>query len=78
MKFLTRLIGLALVAFGTFATFVACNGSYFRQDVFLMGAGSFAVGLFLNYCGGRKQCPSCAESIKVDAKKCKFCGFEFN
>ena len=27
---------------------------------------------------GMKDCPDCAESVKVAARKCRFCGHEFN
>jgi hypothetical protein len=32
-------------------------------------------GLFI--AGLTKKCPECAESVKMDARKCRFCGFRF-
>lgn len=38
----------------------------------------FVAGIFLLLSGkaGRK-CPKCAEMVKMEAKKCKHCGYEF-
>ena len=27
--------------------------------------------------GGMRKCPDCAELVKAEARKCRFCGYEF-
>jgi len=46
--------------------------------MFLLGIVSLVVGMALDRTASRKQCPNCAESVKIKALTCRYCGHKFS
>ena len=54
----------------------------FLLSILLSPLLAFIISLFLqpgslNIFGGIKKCPRCAESVKKEARICRYCGYEF-
>ncbi len=49
----------------------------FMYMLIVKPAGTLTVTYELREKEDEKQCPQCAETVKVAAKKCRFCGYEF-
>ena len=80
MRTLAVIFGMLLIAIGALSMFAGCSltrdGS--TAMFYLVLGGIMIVGGWL-VCraSGRKRCPSCAESVREEALRCKHCGHEF-
>lgn len=53
------------------------NIKYNRKVSWTSWSQLVATGTAVKFESREKTCPDCAESVKRDAKKCRFCGYEF-
>lgn len=80
MRTLMDIAGLLIACLGVIMTMVGCLGATVAGPaggvIFWIGLALIAIGWAVSSTATHKVCPTCRETVKHKALKCKHCGTE--